>query len=279
MVPLIFGVSAACLATLASIRYHVQITTDIILPLQIMCAWLVGMAGVTAGERGAREAGRARKNAPSPAIFSRADDPLPWCNGDLSIHTVLPSMAGLDPTYGGASDNIYTRCVIPWLCRLASTMARDAKRGTHDHQECVDSPHNMFVYTLWGSFTPSTTLPSVDLCMLCTDAWRFSRTNAAKGRRCFFMRQRQGYLKIDLGNGTYEYAHRVVCWAFNGPPPSYVLNGVEHHMEVCHTCHNSNCLNPRHLKWGTGAQNAFDFVWDKLCQGRKYWWGGMIQYV
>ena len=45
-----------------------------------------------------------------------------------------------------------------------------------------------------------------------------------------------------------EYAHRVVLWADAGPPPSAS-------MEVLHLCHNPRCLNPRHLTWGTHAQN------------------------
>lgn len=68
-----------------------------------------------------------------------------------------------------------------------------------------------------------------------------------------------GYLKIKLGWDrqkqlvVWEKAHRLVCWAFHGPPPA--PGSV-----VMHTCNTPSCLSPKHLKWGNQRQNS---------QGRK----------
>lgn len=67
-----------------------------------------------------------------------------------------------------------------------------------------------------------------------------------------------GYLKVELGldkeksqggKVVYERAHRLVCWAFHGPPP-------EPDMIVMHTCNMPTCLCPLHLKWGTQKDNS-----------------------
>lgn len=44
-----------------------------------------------------------------------------------------------------------------------------------------------------------------------------------------------------------ELAHRMVCWAFNGPP----VPG----QECAHLCGYANCLAPLHLKWVSSEQN------------------------
>ena len=53
----------------------------------------------------------------------------------------------------------------------------------------------------------------------------------------------------DLPNVSVRmYAHRLVCYAFNGPPqPGQTV--------VSHTCNNPSCLNPRHLKWAAQQEN------------------------
>ena len=43
-----------------------------------------------------------------------------------------------------------------------------------------------------------------------------------------------------------EEAARIVCWAYNGAPPSTNHRDA---YEVHHTCHNPRCLNPSHLEW------------------------------
>ena len=44
-------------------------------------------------------------------------------------------------------------------------------------------------------------------------------------------------------------AHRLLCWALHGPPPSS-------RPLACHRCHNKGCLNPLHLFWGDAVMNA-----------------------
>lgn len=58
-----------------------------------------------------------------------------------------------------------------------------------------------------------------------------------------------GYLKVKIGipEINWEFAHRIICWAFHGPPaPGQV---------VMHLCNCPRCMNPAHLKWGTQAEN------------------------
>ena len=63
-----------------------------------------------------------------------------------------------------------------------------------------------------------------------------------------------GYLMVNLGKGPTpqnnckEYAHRLVCFLFNGPPP-------DGKGQVSHRCHNKECLNPSHLVWASSQDN------------------------
>ena len=53
-----------------------------------------------------------------------------------------------------------------------------------------------------------------------------------------------------LGGWIQERAHRIVLWAFHGPPPAYLLKPV-----AMHLCHNRGCCNPQHLVWGEDREN------------------------
>jgi len=75
------------------------------------------------------------------------------------------------------------------------------------------------------------------------------------------------YLRVYLGtdaNGkrVLERAHRIILGATKGKAPS----GKPH---VLHTCHNSKCLSPRHLRYGDAAQNAKDREDKKKSRGGK----------
>jgi len=76
---------------------------------------------------------------------------------------------------------------------------------------------------------------------------------------------RKGYYYINMGQGlkkngkrniVWEAAHRIVCFAFNGPPPAG--------HEVGHLCGCTNCLAPRHVAWVTKAENVKMRSWHKL---------------
>ena len=60
--------------------------------------------------------------------------------------------------------------------------------------------------------------------------------------------KKYGYLQVKLASGVWEYAHRLVMWALEGPP-SPLYN------QVMHTCDNKMCLNPIHLMWGNEVEN------------------------
>jgi len=83
----------------------------------------------------------------------------------------------------------------------------------------------------------------------------FNKAKVSKKRKraelkCKHLFIKDGYLRVlcgydAAGANVYEFAHRLVCFAFNGAPPDM------QHKVVSHMCHNPCCLNPRHMKWDT----------------------------
>ena len=91
----------------------------------------------------------------------------------------------------------------------------------------------------------------------------------------------RGARRLKLKLGTYRdadgrrkfvhiWAHRFVCWAQHGGrrrghrdmclrtrarPQAY---DEEPQVEVMHTCHNGECLNPLHMRWGSREENLND---------------------
>lgn len=65
-----------------------------------------------------------------------------------------------------------------------------------------------------------------------------------------------GYLRLRLAPHVFEQAHRIVVWAFFGPPGDHPES---YDGSVCmHACNNKRCLNPEHLIWGSMADNLAD---------------------
>ena len=66
-----------------------------------------------------------------------------------------------------------------------------------------------------------------------------------------FARDRKGYplgIRVD---GRLVKGHRLMCEMAHGQPPSAGLH-------VAHSCHNSSCVNPNHLRWATPSENEQD---------------------
>lgn len=69
--------------------------------------------------------------------------------------------------------------------------------------------------------------------------------------------KRNGYPVVRY-NGGMIGAHRLALELSDGPPPT------QQH-EAAHSplvCHNKLCINPRHLRWAAGTENAADRILD-----------------
>lgn len=62
-----------------------------------------------------------------------------------------------------------------------------------------------------------------------------------------------GYGYVRIGEKR-QHAHRYVCLAAHGEPPSVI------HTDVAHSCGNRKCCNPNHLRHATSAENSADAI-------------------
>lgn len=72
-----------------------------------------------------------------------------------------------------------------------------------------------------------------------------------------FPRQGKGYQTFRMG-GRWYGAHRIACELAHGVPKPG--------QQALHSCHEPQCLNHRHLRWGTQADN----IADAIAAGRSF---------
>ena len=77
-----------------------------------------------------------------------------------------------------------------------------------------------------------------------------------------------GYGRIGAGGkgGAQLAVHRYSCELHHGPPPDG--------LPMClHSCDNPPCVNPAHLRWGTGSEN----ILEAYAKGRKQLSGNVFR--
>ena len=64
------------------------------------------------------------------------------------------------------------------------------------------------------------------------------------------LNKKKGYVQVQLAASVRETAHRLVCAARHGPPPTRCSL-------VMHLCDNPTCVAPSHLGWGSYKSNHY----------------------
>lgn len=71
-----------------------------------------------------------------------------------------------------------------------------------------------------------------------------------RGVKGVHLNKKKGYVQVQLTTSVREAAHRLVCAACHGPPPTPCSL-------VMHLCDNPTCVAPSHLGWGSSKSNHY----------------------
>lgn len=87
-------------------------------------------------------------------------------------------------------------------------------------------------------------------------AWLIERSQEQHSQECLlwpFARNNKGYGCLVIHEGQQRGPHNIMCRLVHGEPP-------EGQQCTLHSCHNPQCVNPRHLRWGSHQENNQDRV-------------------